>query len=425
MSDQKIYAAELVVPVTSAPLADGAIRVVDGRIAAVGPASDLKRAAPEAEVVDFGAAILLPPLVNAHSHLELTDYPQWREGLPPDLPGQGFVDWILELIRVKHDLEPEQLRQSVRSGLDQLVRSGTGAVCDILSVAALDAEYLDAPLHGWLCYELIGLDEGMGAVLPMLATDWLDGARPATLGRGLSPHAPYTVGPQTLGKVLDLARSRRCLTTMHAAESPEESAFLMESSGDIATRLYPAVGWHKPVPPYATDAAGYLDRYGALVPGTLLVHGVQFDAAAIRRLARAEVSVVLCPRSNARLGVGRAPVESYLCQGVNLALGTDSLASNDSLSLWEEMAFAREVYGPALDPVRLLAMATVGGARALQLAGELGALEEGMGANFQVLKPEKMPVPAQTADFLCRGERGGEVAHLYLGNRDVLAQVPK
>ena len=424
MNQNILYTADLVVPISAAPITDGAIHVRDGRIVAVGSRQQLQADVEEGtESIDFGAAILMPPLVNAHTHLELTDFPLWL-AKQPSAENQAspatFVDWILQMIQIKHSLEPEQLQQSILNGQKQLLQSGTGAVCDILSVTLLDTVYQQSPLFGWLCYELIGLDEGMGSVLPMMAKDWLQGADLMRLQRGLSPHAPYTIGPETLSALTELGARRRVLSSIHAAESPAETQFLDTSTGDIATKLYPLVGWQVPTPPLATDPARYLAAANALSPANILVHGVQFDAAAIHNIAKTNSTVVLCPRSNAKLGVGRAPVESYLCQSVHLALGTDSMASNDSLSLWDEMAFAREVYGSVLSPVQILAMATINGARALGLDVDLGDLSPGTGANFQILKPSELPQLEDLADFLCRGERGSEVAHLYLDNVDIL-----
>jgi cytosine/adenosine deaminase-related metal-dependent hydrolase len=129
------------------------------------------------------------------------------------------------------------------------------------------------------------------------------------------------------------------------------------------------------------------------------------------------VYVVLCPRSNHRLKVGKAPVSAYLNAGVPLLLGTDSLASNDSLSLWDEMAFAHQCYGEDLDPGTLLGMATYQGARALGLGGEMGALAPGYGAHFQVLKPADLPAIRDIESFLCRPGRTAEVQALYLDGK--------
>jgi cytosine/adenosine deaminase-related metal-dependent hydrolase len=130
-------------------------------------------------------------------------------------------------------------------------------------------------------------------------------------------------------------------------------------------------------------------------------------------------SVVLCPRSNAQLGVGTAPIGLYKAAGVPLALGTDSRASNDSLSLWDEIAFARSVY-PELSPVELLAIATRGGAQALGLAQEMGELTAGSGAHLQVLTAAKLPPAAELAEWLCNAEH--RVTALWLAGIERLRQ---
>jgi cytosine/adenosine deaminase-related metal-dependent hydrolase len=242
--------------------------------------------------------------------------------------------------------------------------------------------------------------------------------RVGQLAHGLSPHAPYTVSQELLSEISDYAQRKAASMAMHIAESVEEVELLHQGSGPLADRLYTRVGWPPPEP--VGGAIDYLQRSDALRPSSLLVHGVQLTADEIRRIAVAGASVVLCPRSNRQLSVGRAPVEALVCQGVNLCLGTDSLASNSSLSLWDEMGAALELYAPVLSAVDLLRMATMGGARALGLSGEMGCLTAGSGAHFQVVRPDKLPAMADLAPFLCQGERGREVAHLYLQGVDVL-----
>jgi cytosine/adenosine deaminase-related metal-dependent hydrolase len=166
----------------------------------------------------------------------------------------------------------------------------------------------------------------------------------------------------------------------------------------------------------------WLATHGALSPQTLLIHGVQVDAADVARIASSGASVVLCPRSNAHLGVGIAPVGLYKAAGVPLALGTDSLASNDSLSLWDELAFARSVY-PEFSPRELLHIATCGGAQVLGLAHEMGQLTAGSGAHLQVLTAATLPPVAELEEWLCCAEH--RVAALWLaGVQEFRSDVP-
>jgi 5-methylthioadenosine/S-adenosylhomocysteine deaminase len=173
---------------------------------------------------------------------------------------------------------------------------------------------------------------------------------------------------------------------IHAAESPAETAWLRDGSGEIAEVLYAAAGW--PVDAHRAPGCSpiaYLGQLGVLHARPLLVHGVQVDRDDLQLLARSDAAVAHCPRSNARLGCGRLPYAAYRSADVRLALGTDSRASAPSLSLWEEMAAAYATHcaaGEELDPHDLLRLATLGGAEALGIADELGSLDAGKHARL-------------------------------------------
>jgi cytosine/adenosine deaminase-related metal-dependent hydrolase len=414
-----LYRARYLLPIAAEPLEDGALLVEGGRIAAAGRFSALRRA--DAGIVDCGDAILLPPLANAHTHLELTDFPRWAAELGETAPPAGFVDWMLRAIRVKRAVASELLHPSLERGIAESLKAGTGAVGDILAAFAARSAYSESPLRGRLFYETLGRDPTrttpqLEAIAALLAEG------PAgRLAPGLSPHSPYTLSAGHLEAALALAARHEAPLSIHAAESSAEVAFLADAAGPIAEQLYPFVGWGGEAPPPAgLSPVEYLAGRGALRRGTLLVHGVQVSPADVEQVAAAGCTVVLCPRSNARLGVGTAPVGLYRRAGVSLALGTDSLASNDSLSLWDELAAARQLYGNVFASEELLALATAGGAAALGLEGEMGAFIEGWGAHFQVLRPAALPSRHELAEFLCAPGRTAEVAALYLDGRDVL-----
>jgi len=209
---------------------------------------------------------------------------------------------------------------------------------------------------------------------------------------------------------------------LHAAESSEEVTLIRDAAGPLAEILYPLAGWELPPPQHCSPIA-YLAKRGALTAGLLLVHGVQVSAADVKAIAASGCGMVLCPRSNARHGVGTAPAALYRQHGVPLALGTDSLASNDSLSLWDELAAARRAY-PAFSPTELLHMATASGAALLGLQGEMGTLTPGAGAHFQMLQPRTLPPLSDLAEFLTSPGRNDEVNALWLDGDEVLAKEP-
>jgi len=406
----QLFRARYVLPAAGKPIEDGALLVAEGRIVAIGQFSELQHHA--AELFDYGDAILLPPLVNAHCHLELTDFLEWAVACGEGAEPTSFVGWIQRLVRIRRALGSAPLPTSLRHGIAQLLSAGTGAVGDIVSWLPGVPILAESPLHGRLFCETIGLTPER--FMPLLAeASAVASSLSSPQTGGLSPHAPYTLSTAHL----KAAVASGLPLTIHCAESHEETAFIHSSSGPLADELYPAAGWSELVPPHSgLSPVAWLDAQGALGPRTLLVHGVQVNEEDVALIAQRGCHVVLCPRSNARLGVGLAPIDLYCRHGVPLSLGTDSLASNYSLSLWDEIAFARKVY-PQLSPSRLLDLAMVGGARALEV--EMGLLKPGVPASFQVLVPAALPEMTELVEFLCRPGRTADVHSLWLNGMNV------
>jgi len=416
-----LFLARYLLPITAPPIEDGALLVDEGKIQRVGRRTELTAAFPGAAVIDFGDAILLPPLANAHTHLELTHFPLW--GRQSDRKGRhaGFVDWILHVIRVKRRVEGDQYLPSLAAGIQASLAAGTGAVGDILSWFPARAAYVNTPLRGRLYLETLGREPGQSRQSLVRLGDLLKEKRAGQLKLGIAPHSPYSLSEEYLEHIYEFAHRRRVPTTLHLAESREESTFVRNSAGPMRDQLYPFVGWQEMVPPATgLSPVALVEKCGGLTPSCLLVHGVQVEEADARKLAASGATLVCCPRSNARLGVGKAPVELYRRVGMPLALGTDSLASCDSLSIWDEIAFAYEWFEGKLKPAELLTMATINGARALGVGKEQGELKAGMGCNFQVLTPAALPAFDQLEAFLCSPGRTAEVSALFLDAWDVL-----
>jgi cytosine/adenosine deaminase-related metal-dependent hydrolase len=176
---------------------------------------------------------------------------------------------------------------------------------------------------------------------------------------------------------------------IHLAESADENCFFHDASGPIASMLYPLAGWESYLPPpRRTTSTAWLESLGVLGPLTTVVHGVHATPDDVRILAERGVAVVLCPRSNDRLAVGRAPAQLFKKAGLTLALGTDSLASNDSLSLWDELRALHDIFPGLFSMAESLAMVTVQAARAVGLVGGAGTLATGGRADFLVVDLE-------------------------------------
>ena len=367
------------------PVTGGGLAVKDGHVLETGRADDLIARYGQPAAAFPGCAIM-PGLVNAHTHLELTHFPAWRlrDGL--DYHPRGFVDWIIQMIKVRRGVPVEETRVSLKAGIKACLRSGTTAVGDVVTSPDLLSAYAGTAIGGRLYLELIGQDRQLFE--PRLAKA-VAACKTVNGGRlpGLSPHAPYTLHSNLLPDIAAAADQMQLPFSLHLAESREESDLLFDSSGPLAEEMYPLVGWQDYLPaPRRTTPARFFDEGGLLGPATLAVHGVQLTPADAALLKERGVALCLCPRSNERLAVGTAPVQLFKKLGMPLCLGTDSLASNDSLSLWDEIRFALDCYKGALSPEELLVMATRGGAAGIGLAGHIGALETGMQADFQVLQ---------------------------------------
>lgn len=423
MANSILYRARYLLPISAPLIEDGALLVAGGMIRAIGRHRELAAAHAAAQGVDFGDAVLLPPMANAHTHLELTGYPSWCAAWQ-DKPAPGsFIAWISHLIRIKSNLPHESYAASIQAGIRACLLSGCAAVGDVLSIHGARSAYQGSPLLGRLYFELLGQDPVVAR--QQLATlDGLFGEAPfGCLEAGLSPHSPYTLAPAVMDEVLAHACHRHWPVTLHLAESPEEVAFLTSVSGAIAEQLYPYVGWQDRLP----KAAGlrpvpYLMARGPLPRSLLLAHGVQVSEAEVTQIRASGASLVLCPRSNARLGVGKAPVAAYRRAGVPLALGTDSLASVPTLSLWDELAFAQEWFAGVMTASEWLEIATLGGARALGLAGRMGTLAPGGPATFQVVGTPDRAEAATLAAELCTVGAQARVLALCIGGENVLPQ---
>lgn len=384
-----------------------------GRIVARGTLAQMRKSFPQASCVDFGAALLVPLLVNAHTHLELSGFPQWlRHSHEDEREPAGFVDWILQLIRVKRDVTPQQYRSALAHGIELSLAAGTGAVGDILAHHGNRDLYRQCPLRGRLFLETLGQDPASIERLRKALYQLLEEYSCGELQLGISPHSPYTLRESYLWTLYRDCRKRGMRSSTHLAESTEEVAFVRDARGEIASRLYPYIGWEGFLPrAKGLRPVAYLDRQGGLFPQNLLVHGVQLEDPEIALLAERGMHLVLCPRSNARLKVGRAAAGKLHRAGVKLALGTDSLASCDSLSIWDEMAFARQWFAGELDAPTLFQLATRGGAAALGLETEM-TLKVGQPADFQVLQPATMVASREIFDYFVAPGRQQDIVQI-------------
>ncbi len=384
-----LYRSAWILPITSAPIRDGWVLVEDGQVAAVGSAQ-----APVAKAeARLGKRVVLPGLVNAHTHLELS----WMRARIP--PSARMPDWIRSLMALRREVHRDD-PLAMAAAVAEVRRAGTSLVGDVGNTLASIHALSASPMGGYLFYELLGFNhpDPKGRVADAAAQ--VRGAARGRVRTSVVPHAPYSVSPAMLAEIGALAERERWTISVHAGESHEEIEFLRTGRGAWRELLELLGVWSDAWNAPGTGPIGYLESFGLITSRTLVVHAVHLADDELARLAGAGATIVTCPRSNRWVGVGDPPVARFYASGARVAVGTDSLASCPDLNLFSEVARMRQL-APEVPARQLLRSATQDGADALGFGHEHGAIEPGRRADLIAID-----VPDGTTDveeYLCSG----------------------
>jgi cytosine/adenosine deaminase-related metal-dependent hydrolase len=416
-----VFEADWICPGSSAPIAPGALAVENGRIVEIGSLTGLP-----GQRIRFPGCAIIPGFVNAHAHLELTVMRGFLEDM-------DFITWIRTVTAAKQQrLTREEILSSARLGVVESLAAGVTCVGEVMDLGASWQAMQEYGLQGVAYQELFGpadmhADDSLRGLQQKIET--MKPQQTETLRLGVSPHAPFTVSPRLFRMVKEYARSERLPVTVHIAESADEDRYVRMGEGPFADRNRERK--------FEVEIAGcspvaHLDRCGVLDRDTLLIHVIRTDDADLGILQRTGAAVVHCPKSNAKLGHGVAKVMELCSSGIPMSLGTDSVASNNVIDMFEEMREAiflqRAKTGQfnALNAHQIFRMATLGGAECLGLSVHLGSLEPGKRADFVIVDlrdPAVHPIydPVQTMVYsACRKNvratyLAGEAVHLDPG----------
>lgn len=365
--------ADWILPIADVPIGGGAVTLDQGRIVSVGGSDG-------SEDVSLGRAAVLPGLVNAHTHLELA----YLHGQIP--PAPSFLEWVRPMLAARaarSGSDEAAIAGAARRAIQFARTTGTSLVGDVTNTLAAVALLREARMPACVFHELIGfggrnVEEQVSAArttIDKLGSD-------DDLRVSLAPHAPYSVSPALFTAIRrDLDAHMPMVSTVHLGESPEEVEFVRSGTGPWRTLLERMGVWNADWQAPQCSPVEYLADIGFLTGSVLAVHGVQFEGSDLDRLRALGMTLVSCPRSNRHVGVGSPPLEAFYAMDVDVAFGTDSLASVADLNMFSELAEARRI-APKVPARALLRSATLTGATALGFGDAFGSIEPGKRASL-------------------------------------------
>lgn len=395
-----ILAARYLIRSSHQHLENAAVRVSDGRIDAVGPTDELRATYPDDQVEDFGLAAIMPGFVNAHSHLEYAP----MEGLIEDVP---YAAWKGYMVQKSALMTEEDWDDAALVGALDAIRGGITSISDVTATGAPLRACLATGMHGVVYREVTAPEKSQVPDAMAAAADDIAAWRSQAEGRGIQvgigPDSLYSTHPEVLSAIGEFAMDGTPVA-VHIAESREECDFIRYGSSPFAlaaggpeAEAYAGIQ-SKSFLPMGVTPVRYALNWGILyAPNVLAIHCVHVNSDDIERLASNDVRVAVCPRSNAKLGCGIAPIVKMMQAGITVGLGTSSPAAADSIDMFEEMRFGllieRGVAGQLarvgnpdfLKGYHVMRMATIGSARAIGCADEVGSVDPGKRADLAVV----------------------------------------
>jgi 5-methylthioadenosine/S-adenosylhomocysteine deaminase len=385
----KIISANYVLPMSGTPIENGAVVIEKDKILAAGKQAEIVAKFSEAAVEDFGEAVIMPGFVNAHSHLEITAMRSFLDDVEHD-----FSRWLLKLSTVRAEkLTERDIEISAVWGALEGLRAGVTCFGDIGRYGKAGFEALKKTGLRGIAFQETDFspkNETAADDFARLEEKFLALKETGTrlVKAGISPHSPYTVSRRLFEIIADYALREKVELSIHAAESKEESEFMLHGTGFFAA-LYRKFGheWQTP----EVSSIEYFNRIGILQTAPLLAHCVTVSEKDIETIGATDTRIAHCPKSNAKFGHGIAPFEKFLDRRIKVGLGSDSVASNNTCDILEESRFAallaraREDKKRLLNAAEILGAATLGGAKALNLETEIGTLDAGKQADLIVI----------------------------------------
>ncbi|MBI2067224.1 MAG: amidohydrolase family protein [Deltaproteobacteria bacterium] len=374
----KILSASYLLPIFSPPIREGAVVIDKEKIVETGPRKKIEKKYPTASREEFDNAVLMPGLVNADSHLELSSL----EGTT----SPSFIDWFFACLEHQQKITPEERRRNIQEGSQRLLRSGTTCIGDVGGYTGIVSDIAETPLRMVLFPEIMtsageSISDHYQASLEIV--EEILSRQSERITAGIAPYSAYTLSRHLLKIIAVHARQTKIPVKIHAATSFAEMQFFFESRGEIAEALFPRLGWTDSLPPaHRKTPIEFLHSIGFLESAPILVGCPHLSDKDLPLLVRSKSKVVWRPRVQKYFQLGETPVSKIQKAKIPLGLGTNGLGGRHSLSLWDEMRAVKA----ACTAEDLIRLATEGGARVLGLQDQIGTIEKGKKADLICVK---------------------------------------
>ncbi len=407
-----ILSAEIILPISRPPIYNGAVLIRNEKIEEIDTKERLLNKYKNEEYLNLKESVLMPGLINLHTHLELTALKgSIINKNNPVISSEktDLVSWILTLIESKKKSSRNELSSGIKIGIKEAISTGTTTIADlttrntIYSTSVFGESFYaikEAGLRGFVFVEVLNFDSSAAVAY------WKDTQRVIEQIRkdedsltsiGIAPHSIYSVSSKLLKIARDYAIKEKMKMSMHVAESMEEKEFVSKNKGIIKDIYHKKFNWDgkRDFKKYPTSIE-YMDKNGLLSKDLLAVHCVHLTDEDIKRIAEKNTPVVLCPRSNTFIGVGFASFDKLASMGITIGIGTDSLASNYSLNMWDEMRFAyllhRKTNKSDIKAEDIIRCGTINGAKALGINNKIGTLDIGKDADLIAVRLHKKDI---------------------------------
>lgn len=421
----QIISAKYVITMTQDVIVSGAVAVENGEVIDVGREEDLIHRYEGATHEDYPHHVVMPGLINCHTHLDMSLYQNYEKD-PVRNEGQSieYIDWLQGNIQYKKNIDPSQQRLAVEWGIEECLQSGTTCIADMSSYEGIFPILEHKGLRAVLFPEVLSITnevtkdlfESAMAIIEKYMDHDSD-----LISVGAGPYSTYTLSRNILKIMSQFSRNAEIPLMIHAAESFAEMEFFNDSTGSIATKLFPNIGWDEMPPERHQTPIQYLSQIGFLDASPLLVGCTQITDKDMDHISQSGSKIVITPRSHMNLGQGKAPLKDILKKHICAVLGTDGIPSVDTLSLWDEMrAFVRFNNDlVALSGYDVLSMVTTKAAAALGLGDEVGSLEKGKKADMILIDVSDIPQEGDLLMNLIQNVTNFHIKSVMIGGRNV------